>query len=121
MNSPKKKHYVRLGINMQSEERRSLENSIRNALQPTLPAELFVSELEQELMQEAHQHSRTPHRLRSDLRVFGLVGGGILSIAGGVLMWTLLRQNRSSEDAAPQSTRFFGLISPKVAKTPPVV
>lgn len=120
MNSVKKR-YIRLGTNMLSEEQHALEHSIREALQPTWPTDLFVLELEQELMGEARRQNQDPRRLSHDLRVFGLVGGGLLSIAGGVLMWVLWRQNRPVSDASSRPSRFLSFVSPKLTKTPPLV
>ncbi|MBN2007413.1 MAG: hypothetical protein JXA21_28975 [Anaerolineae bacterium] len=117
-----RKRYIRLGTNMLVEEQRALEHSIREALQPTWPADLFVSELERELMEEARQQTPEPRRMLHGLGVFGLVGGGLLSIAGGVLMWVLLRQNRpTTTDAASRPAKLFSFVSPKLTKTPPLV
>ncbi len=116
-----KKGYIRLGTNMLPEEQRALEHSIREALQPEWPTDLFVLNLEQELMEEAQPQDQKPHRLMQDLRVFGLVGGGLLSIAGGVLMWVLWRQSRPASDTPARPSGLLAFVSPKLTKTPPVI
>ncbi len=116
-----KKEYIRLGTHVLPEEQQALEDSIREALQPEWPTDLFVANLEQELMEEARQRDQQPRHLMSDLRVFGLVGGGLLSIAGGVLMWMLLRQNRPASDVPLRPSGLLAFVAPKLTKTPPVV
>lgn len=90
-----RKTYIQLGQNIPLYERKTLEHSISTALRPAMPNATFVSELEQELIAKAERHYRNQVNALQGLRVIGLIGGGVLSIVGGVLMVVLWRQRQT--------------------------
>jgi hypothetical protein len=97
-----RKTYIQLGQNIPTYERQNLERSISAALKPAMPNATFVSELEHELIAEAERHYKNQVNAMQGLRVVGLIGGGLLSIVGGVLM-VLLWQQRKTEN--PEQTK----------------
>lgn len=101
-------------------EQMLLEQSIQAALTPILPTERFIVELERDLIEEA----RRQERLGQGWRIAGWVGGGLLSIAGGVLLWALWQRRQThthSDEAAVTARRrpLFG--TPKLAGVAPTV
>lgn len=90
------------------EEQRALEMVLVTALQaPSLwdaPAPTFVADLERDLMAAA--------RRRQVWQVLGAVGGGVLSVVGGALVWYWWRRQRlpaTPSRAAPAQARGIGL------------
>ncbi len=115
-----RKKYIQLGQGMLPHEQTMLEQSIQAALTPMWPTERFVAELERDLLAEA----RRQERAGQGWRIAGWVGGGLLSVAGGILLWTLWqrRQTQTSRDEAAATARrrpLFG--TPKLAGVTPAV
>lgn len=95
-----RKAYIPLAQRVSPQEQRTLERSICETLATTAPAETFVAELEQGLLTEARRQYHYPLYSWRWLGVAGLVGGGLLSIVGGMWMWLHWRE-RHSALAAP--------------------
>ena len=115
-----RKKYIQLGEGLLPREQALLEQSIQAALTPILPTERFIVELERDLIEEA----RRQERLGQGWRIAGWVGGGLLSIAGGVLLWTLWQrrqtQTHSNETGGTVRRRsLFG--TPKLAGVTPAI
>ncbi len=89
-----KKKYVQLGQGILPHEQTLLEQSIQAALMPIWPTEQFIVELERDLMEEA----RRQERMGQGWRIAGWIGGGLLSIAGGILLWVLWQRRRTQKD-----------------------
>jgi len=89
-----RKKYIQLGEGILPHEQMLLEHSIQVALTPVWPTERFIVELERDLIEEA----RRQERAGQGLRVAGWVGGGLLSIAGGILLWTLWQRRQTQRD-----------------------
>lgn len=109
-----RKKYIQLGEGLLPREQMLLEQSIQAALTPIWPTERFIVELERDLIEEAQRQER----LGQGWRIAGWVGGGLLSIAGGILLWTLWqrRQTQTSGDETGVTARrrpLFG--TPKLA------
>lgn len=116
--------YIQLGQGILPHEQTLLEQSIRGALTPMLPTDRFVVELERDLIQEAKRQARYAQNVGQGWRIAGWVGGGLLSIAGGILVWTLLRQRQTQKDGGEVITSskrkpFFG--TSKLAGVTPAV
>jgi len=118
-----RRKYISLGEGLLPREQQALEHSIRVALAPASPSEFFVSDLEQQLIDEAKQHQQDQQALLQGLRVVGFIGGGLLSIVGGVLMWLLWRrhQTQESENRSVDASRIPFFKSAKLAKAQNVV
>ena len=95
-----RKTYIRLGQRVSPHDQQILERAIRNVLATIPPTECFVSELERELIAEAQHQQQDRAHLGQWLRVAGFIGGGLLSIAGGVWMWSRWQQRRPHPDTA---------------------
>ncbi len=120
----RKKKYIQLGQGLLSHEQEWLEQSIQAALPPVLPTDRFLIELEDELVREAERQLRREHDLDPGLRLLGFIGGGLLSIAGGILVWALWQRRRAQKDgdkvmASPKRLSFLGMS--KFAKVAPAV
>ncbi len=119
-----RKKYIQLGQGILPREQTLLEHSIQAALSPMLPTDRFVVELERDLIQEARRQARYAQNVGQGWRMAGWVGGGLLSIAGGILVWTLLRQRQAPKDGGEVITSskrkpFFG--TSKLAGVTPAV
>jgi len=115
-----RKKYIQLGQGMLPHEQTLLEQSIQAALTPIWPTERFVVELERDLLEEA----RRQERAGQGLRIAGWIGGGLLSIAGGILLWTLWQRRQTQKDdgevgATSKRRPLFG--TPKLVSITPAV
>ena len=119
-----RKKYIQLGQGILPHEQMLLEQSIQAALLPMLPTDRFVVELEHDLIQEARRQARYAQNVGQGWRIAGWVSGGLLSIAGGILVWTLLRQRQTQKDGgeavATSKRRPFSRM-PKYAGVTPAV
>jgi hypothetical protein len=92
MKKRSKINYVVLQEYIPISEQRAIKRAVKAAL-PSIPApKAFIERLGQDLIKEAQrQHLGDPHYI---LRRYGLVGGSALSVAGGFLIWFLLKKQR---------------------------
>jgi hypothetical protein len=93
------KKYIQLGQGILPREQKLLEQSIQAALSPMLPTDRFVVELERDLIQEAMRQERYVSNAERGWRLVGFIGGGLLSIAGGILVWVIWQHRHTAEDA----------------------
>jgi len=82
-----RKTYIPLGQKISPHEQKLLEKSLQETLMLTAPPEDFVFELEDALRAEAQRQQRQQTHLWQGLGIAGLIGGGLLSIVGGVWVW----------------------------------
>ena len=82
------------------EEERRIAETAAQFMIPTAPTSQFVSRLGQQLADAARREIESRHRREQGLRIAGIVGGGVLSVAGGVALWLLLRKRPSGAEAA---------------------
>lgn len=95
-----RKKYIQLGQGILPHEQTLLEQSIQAALTPMWPTERFVAELERDLIEEA----RRQERMGQGWRIASWIGGGLLSIAGGILLWTLWQRRQTQKDNGKAGT-----------------
>ena len=93
-----KKTYIPLGRRVSPQTQDRLERTIPKVLMPVNPSEIFISELESDLIAAAKQQYREQAQFWRGMRTVGMIGGGLLSIVGGVFMWMRLRQRRELSD-----------------------
>ena len=96
MKKRSKAKYVVLQEYIPISEQKAIKRAVRTIL-PRVPApQAFIERLSQDLIVEAQRrrHGDSLHALRT----YGLVGGSALSVAGGFLIWLLLKKQR---DQAP--------------------
>lgn len=82
-----RKTYIPLDQKISPQEQKLLEKSLRETLLLTAPPENFVIELEDALLAEAQRQHRQQTHLWQGLGIAGLIGGGLLSIVGGIWVW----------------------------------
>ncbi|HOT92512.1 MAG TPA: hypothetical protein PLJ78_10910 [Anaerolineae bacterium] len=118
-----RKKYIQLGEGLLPREQHWLEHSIQAVLTPVLPPEQFVADLERELIQESQRQVSATQDTARGWRVASWIGGGLLSIAGGILVWALLRQKARQGSAAagasPRRRARFG--TPELAGATPAI
>jgi len=99
-----KKTYIRLGQRVSLYEQEMLERTLPEVLKPANPTEAFISDLERELIVAAKRQQREQIQFWRGVYTVGAISGGLLSIVGGVFMWTILRQQRASDHGQLQTT-----------------
>lgn len=95
MKKRSKFNYVVLQEYIPEAEKQTIKRAIRRVYPRVLAPTAFVEQLSQDLIAEAYHRQHNP--MRHALRTYGLVGGGALSIAGGFLIWLLLKKQRVHE------------------------
>jgi len=70
------------------DEQDVLERAIADVLSPVAPSQQFVAALEAGLLQTAGQRAEQ-QPAHHWARALGVLGGGLLSIVGGVVIWSL--------------------------------
>ena len=105
MKKRSKVKYVVLQEYIPASEQKAIKRAVRAILPRVKAPQAFIERLSQDLMVEAQRrHHGDPHHA---LRTYGLVGGSALSVAGGFLIWLLLKKQREqtplSVGLSPQS------------------
>lgn len=72
-----------------SPEEEALGRAVRRALPPVAPSRRFVEALHRGLVAEAGRQHAAERQFNQSMRALGLLGGGLLSIVGGVAVWAL--------------------------------
>lgn len=86
--------YVVLQEHVPVRERQTIERILVSVMRPIEPSQSFVNRLSRDLTDEARrQYSVQQRHADRALRLFGIVGG-LLSVVGGGLLWLLLQQER---------------------------
>jgi hypothetical protein len=103
---PKEK-YVVLQEHIPLREQRALERAVVTVLPPVEPSRSFVNQLAYDLVEEARHRETERQHLHQATRIFGVMGGGLLSIIGGLIIWLLVRNhgNIAPDSAASLSGR----------------
>jgi hypothetical protein len=103
----KAKSYVVIQENVPLTEARAIEHAVVTVLPPVQPSQNFVQQLGADLLEEArHQHTTGRHPSQA-LRIFGIVGGGLLPVIGGLVLWMLTRhpKDKGESSISPQQRR----------------
>ena len=100
-----KVNYVVLQEYIPVSEQKAIKRTVKAILPSVKAPQTFIERLSQDLVAEARRrHLGDPHHA---LRTYGLVGGSALSVAGGFLIWLLLKKQREqtslSVPLSPQS------------------
>jgi hypothetical protein len=84
--------YVVLQEYIPTSTQKAIKRAVKAALPRVYAPQAFVTRLGQDLVTEARRrHVNNPNHA---LRTYGLVGGSALSVAGGFLIWLLLKKQR---------------------------
>ena len=96
-------HYIVLQENLPAEEEQALGQAVASAMPPVAPPAAFVEQLGSDLVAEARRHYDVEQRRHRVTRTVGWVGGGVLSIVGGVALWLLVQRRRTVVPGASPS------------------
>jgi hypothetical protein len=88
-------HYIVLQEHIPAEEEQALGQIVARAIPPVAPPAVFVEQLGRDLVAEACRHYDVEQRRHRVTRTVGLVGGGVLSVVGGVALWLLVQRKRT--------------------------
>lgn len=90
--------YVLLQDLVPVEEQRAIERAVVQVMPTETPSYHFVSRLSEDLLAEARQQQAIRERNAGQLlRLFGYLGGGMIPVIGGILIWLLVRRNDDRE------------------------
>jgi hypothetical protein len=89
-------HYIVLQENLPAEEEQALGQVVARAMPPVAPPVAFVEQLGSDLVAEARRHYDVEERRHRVTRTVGWVGGGVLSVVGGVALWLLVQRKRTA-------------------------
>lgn len=90
----KSQHYIVLQENIPAEEEQALGRGVAHAMPPVAPPAAFVEQLGSDLVAEARRHYDVEQRHHQVTRTVGWVGGGVLSVMGGVALWLFVQRRR---------------------------
>jgi hypothetical protein len=96
-------HYIVLQENIPAEEEQALGQMVARAMPPVAPPATFVEQLRRDLVAEACCHYDVEQRRHRMTRAVGLVGGGVLSVVGGVALWLFVQRKRAITPGASPS------------------
>ncbi|HEY90043.1 MAG TPA: hypothetical protein G4N98_10010 [Thermoflexia bacterium] len=77
-------------------EEAGVAEAVRQALPPVVPSLDFVAALEGELLREAARRQAVHQQFRQVAGFLGILGGGILSLVGGMLLWRSWQQKEGA-------------------------
>ncbi len=106
--------YVILQDYVPLQEQQVIERAVVTVIPPVKPSQTFISQLSQDLVAEARRQEEARRKsVNQALRIFGIAGGGILSVLGGIVLWLLFQQPRDESKhrlslSSPQQTASTG-------------
>lgn len=102
------KAYVVIQEHVHRREERAIERAVVTVLPPVQPSKLFVEQLGADLLEESRRQREAEQNASNALRIFGVVGGGLLSVVGGMVIWLLTHHPRDRQDQqlSPRQRRF---------------
>ena len=86
--------YIVLQENIPAEEEQALGQVVVHTMPPVAPPAAFVEQLGSDLVAEARRHYDVEQRRHHLTRTVGWVGGGVLSVVGGVALWLFVQRKR---------------------------
>jgi hypothetical protein len=92
------KSYVVIQENVPPREERAIERAVVTVLPPVQPSQAFVQQLGADLLEEARRQREAEQQSNQTLRIFGMVGGGLLSVIGGMALWLLTHRPKDRRD-----------------------
>jgi hypothetical protein len=100
--------YIVLQESMPAEEEQVVGQVVVRTLPPVAPPAAFVEQLGSDLVAEARRHYDVEQRRHRVTRTVGWVGGGVLSVVGGVALWMFVQRKRGVTPGVPSpSTAVF--------------
>jgi len=96
--------YIVLQESVPAEKEHVLEQVVVHALPPVAPPATFVEQLGSDLVAEARRHYDVEQRRHRVTRTVGWLGGGVLSVVGGVALWLFVQRKRTPAPGASLSS-----------------
>jgi len=93
--------YIVLQESIPAEEEQVLGQVVAHAMPSVAPPAAFVEQLGDDLVAEARRHYDVEQRRHRVTRTVGWVGGGVLSVVGGVALWFFVQRKRGGVEGAP--------------------
>lgn len=90
-----KTNYVVLQEMLPPQEQTAVEQALQEALTPAAPSRAYVTRLGQDLKAAARSKQATKRDWLSLLSL-GVVGGGLLSLVGGLIVWLLMQRKKQA-------------------------
>jgi len=97
----KSQRYIVLQENIPAEEEQALGQVVVRTMPPVAPPTAFVEQLGSDLVAEARRHYDVEQRRHQVTRTVGWVGGGVLSVVGGVALWMFVQRKRGVTPSVP--------------------
>jgi len=88
--------YIVLQESIPASEHQKMERALAAVLLRVPPAKTFVERLGDALIAEAGLRYARYQQHRQTLRMLSVIGGSVLSIVGGVLVWSVAHRRRDS-------------------------
>lgn len=95
-----KKKYILLEQTLPPRDEAALRQAVAAALPAARPSAAFADALERDLLAEAARQYDAQKNLHAVTRTAGIVGGGVLSVVGGILLWRLHQRRLATPVAA---------------------
>ena len=87
-----KTNYVVLQEMLPPQEQTAVERALQEALMPVAPSRAYVTRLGQDLKAAAQSKQAT----QRGWLPLGVVGGGLLSLVGGLIVWLLMQRKKQA-------------------------
>ena len=95
--------YVVLQDHVPVDEQQAIARAVVRVMPHEEPSQSFVNQLSHDLIAEARRlHAIRQKNTSQTLRLFGVLGGGLVSVLGGILIWLLVSHNHNGEGRAPR-------------------
>ncbi len=99
--------YVVLQDHIPVGEQQAIARAVVYVMPSEGPSQSFINQLSQDLVAEAGRlHAVRLRHTSQTLRLFGFLGGGLVSILGGILIWLLVSRNH--DETGPAGAPGFG-------------
>ncbi len=89
-----KPRYITLQDELTEQDQVMLEQAISTSLPRMIPSDTFVRELESRLLAEARRRQTVMTVAKHDHSHLGIIGGGLLSVVGGLAVWLYLNAHK---------------------------
>lgn len=94
--NPFKTNYVVLQEMLPPQEQTAVEEALQEALTPVAPSRVYVTRLGQDLKAAA----RSKQVAKQGWFPLGVVGGGLISLVGGLIVWLLMQRKKQGSSTS---------------------
>ncbi len=97
--NPFKTNYVVLQEMLPPQEQTAVEEALQEALTPVAPSRAYVTRLGQDLKVAV----RSKQAAKQGWLPLGVVGGGVISLVGGLIVWLLMQRKKQASSTSMAS------------------